>query len=155
MFETIKIQYDENELPDGVWMDGIRGKKVKDKDTPTGGHSGINKFVFVFANHVVKFPRYGGLGEVRREYAEADKKHFAEVVYASLDKRWYVQKRIECVPNARVTDENFKVIRAILQKYNINDVSTTNARYYGAGESITIGHNWTVDINGNEVIYDY
>jgi len=153
MFDNIHVTYQKGSTyPSKVMWNGKKGVRVTQGNSPTGGHAGINKDVYFFDDYVVKF---GALSEVKKFINAEDRKHFAEVVYASLDKKWYVQKRVQCIPNAEINDDQFSKILHIACKYDIYDISTLRASSYGSTSNHQIGHNWTLDIEGNEVIYDY
>jgi hypothetical protein len=92
--------------------------------------------------------------EARLVIEEEDRKHFAEVVFADIKKQWYVQKRIDCVPNTEVTEEQVCAMVKLGRKYGFGDIGSLNGNNYGAKGKI-LGHNFTVNLSGVPVIYDY
>src|SRR5689334_6149927 len=121
MFESIQVRYDTlygRMRPVEVKMGLDVGIRVTRGTSPTGGHDGVNKTVFFFDKYVVKFDG-GYCGEAKKFIEEDDRKHFAKVVYVSLDKRWYVQERVDCEPNAAVTRDQAEFARRLGWKYNV------------------------------------
>jgi len=142
-----------NPKPHIVTVDGKRAKRVRfGKRSPTGNHGGYSKIVFFTDTHVIKF---GQMGEAYLEIQEEDRKHFAEVVYVSIDRLWYVQKKVDCEQNAEVTLGQLDLVESLGHKYGFGDLGTIDSARYVHGTNYLMGLNWTVDRNGIPVIFDY
>jgi hypothetical protein len=113
-------------------------REDNDESSPTG-ETGCSRYTFIGDEYVVKI---GEIGEALLMIDVQDQKHFAKVVYVDIEQNWLVMERINCVPNAPTTFEDWKLINGLARKYDLGDI--------GAGS-----HNWTVDIHGTPVIYDY
>jgi hypothetical protein len=157
---NVKVFYGEkrdwfgNPIPRTVTLNGKRAKRVRfGKRSPTGDHGGYSKTaVFFTDDYVIKF---GQINEASIEFDKKDRKHFAEVVYADINKQWYVQKRVDCVPNAEVTEKQYDLVQRLGRKYKIWDLHTQTSGKYVRGTNYLMGLNWTVDKNGIPVIFDY
>jgi hypothetical protein len=133
-----------------------RGRMIMDgqpltpltSDTSPTGYVGYCRDVYLAGDYVIK---WGGslchLNEAGLFIEEEDRKYFAEVVYVSLDKSWYAMKRINCVPDPSINSEHAAAIHRIIRKYEIDDVF-----YFPCTKR---AKNWTVDVNGNPMIFDY
>jgi hypothetical protein len=113
------------------------------KNSPTG-KTGNTRRVFIGKNYVVKFG--GHLGEAFLEIEPEDRDYFAEVVLVDIDRRWLVQRRVNCVPNFEHSWDEWTEVLEMAQKYDVGDVA-----YLQGYEP----HNWAVDISGQPVIFDY
>jgi hypothetical protein len=141
MIESFEIE----ENPNGFYsIVKINGKELSllreddDASSPTG-EAGCTRHTYIGDEYVVKF---GEIGEALLYIENKDQKHFAKVVYVSVDRNWLVMERINCVPNASITPEDWLLIDGLARKYDLGDI--------GSGP-----HNWTVDIHGIPIIYDY
>jgi hypothetical protein len=119
------------------------------KNSPTGESGGVRS-VYLTSEYVYK---YGSVAEAQLFIEEQDRKYFAPVILADINRTWVVQKRIDCIPNL-ATPEHWEEIQAIRDKYNIDDVSYKDDGTWGTLVERNT-HNWIVDKNGIPVIFDY
>jgi hypothetical protein len=133
-----------------VFINGVKALRVNGGNSPTGGHSGMCKTVYFGDEFVVKFD---DMSEAQMFIEEEDRPHFAEVVYADINREWYVQRRVNCVPNAEIFEEDTLIAEELAWKYGFGDVGDMDGERYGV--DYRIGHNFTLDLNGRVVIYDY
>lgn len=145
MLETLQIsRQDSCPWKRTVELDGIQLKEITGETSPTG-YTGCCRTVFIHENYVIKLGNVES--ELKLNVSSEDQPFLAEIVYADLHQRWYVQKRIDCVPNPEITQEHIKQIEEITRKYEIDDVFYFSDR--------NKAKNWTVDIHGQAVIFDY
>lgn len=149
MLNTLEVIDTDRECK--VFLDGKELPHVTESNSPTG-EIGCSKSVFVSDDYVVKV---GTCTEAKFEPEAEDRKHFAEVVYADIDMNWYVQKRVNCLPNAPFTPEQGAKICQLAQKYRLEDVYTVAAEEDEINGGVEWTHNWIPDINGVPVIFDY
>lgn len=148
MINSIKIDYDAyDEEPLRVFLNDEQLSLV-DKDNSPTGKEGMMKEVFVGEKHVVKF---ASMEEADLDIDPDDRKYFALVVLVDIDRRWYVQERVDCVPFAEVTEEDLNTVLDLADKYGFDDVDFC----YRSTENRKFGHNFTKDRFGQVKIYDY
>lgn len=167
MLDTLSAELNSIKVTEeGCWLGDQELKRIDlDCESPTG-ESGSVKHVYATDHFVIKSRkefrtgRCQVMGEVRFECEPEDQKHFAKVIYASIDRNWYVQERVSCVPCAPATKEQAVFVRALGDKYDINDISSS----YDEGRGPFSNdpwcyhhptHNWTIDLNGTPIIFDY
>lgn len=146
----------------GVVVVEVNGQRfteiVNEGDSPIG-ETGCEKRVFVGEQYVVKFRNkfaYDGAewAEYNFEPEPEDVKHFAKVVFVDINQRWYVQERVDCIPNAPITKEQDAFIMALGEKYSLEDLSSYISSN-GYWDYNNVSHNWTIDIHGIPIIFDY
>jgi hypothetical protein len=144
MIESIVITETDRHPYREVILNGELCERIDDSNSPTG-HRGWTRSVFMHDDYIVKI---GSIGEAFMMIEEKDRGNFAEVVLVDINKRWIVQKRVN-VADWYELDERWSKVLNLARQYDIGDVAYK--RY--EGEKVT--HNWTVDTNGNPVIFDY
>lgn len=149
MIKSFKIVMDEFGYPETVELNGVELPSVAECDSPTGEH-GCCKDVYIGDDYVVKF---GNMVEAEFLPEERHRKHFALVVFADINREWYIQERVNCVPNAPFTHVECELINDLAYYYAIGDLSCNLCEDFGDSRHET--HNWINDINGIPVIYDY
>lgn len=131
-----------------VYLNGQRGTAVVNSASSPTGAAGSVRSVFVFDKYIVKV---GSIGEAYLDIKPWDEHFFAKVVLVDVNKQWLIQERINCVPNQRADEDDWESVMEMAQKYDIGDVCF---QYNTLGEERK-AHNWTVDINGQPIIFDY
>ena len=141
MIESFTIEENPNGFYDIVKINGeeLQHLSQMDDDLCPTGEAGCSRRTYIGDDYVVKF---GEIGEALLFIEDIDRKHFAKVVYVDIDREWLIMERINCVPNATTTPEDWFLIDGLARKYDLRDI--------GSGP-----HNWTVDIHGTPIIYDY
>ena len=152
LIETFQIDLVKKEVV-------INGEKLlllkEPKDSPTGETGGRD--VYIGSHFVVKDARSNW--EYHREFKPEDQKHFAPVLFVSLDRTWYIQERVDCERHAEFTDEDWNKIQELMRKYNLSDMTIVEGgkhplNYDGSPDRMW-AHNWTVNRQGTPVIFDY
>lgn len=131
-------------------INGERAKPVRSPDDSPTGESGGCREVYITSEFVFK---YDGIDEATLDIDEEDRKHFAMVVLADIERNWVIMERVNCVPRM-CSREEFAVVAGVCRKYGINDIAWTDT-FWGHGENKRNTHNWIVDNNGIPVIFDY
>lgn len=149
MLESVNIDLDEGIVE-------INGKPLHhldnfDHDNSPTGFGGACKTVYIGDEYVVKVTR--NLEEVQFEPDKIDRPHFAKVVFADINREWYIQERVNCVPRASFCLEDVEIISELVEKYGIGDVDWS---FEGDDDfPWPWTHNWIVDIHGTPIIFDY
>lgn len=144
MIQSVEIIETDNWPYREVFLNGELCEHVDDSNSPTG-HSGFTRSVFMHDKYIVKV---GSIGEAYMMIDEKDRDSFAKVVLVDINRRWIVQERID-VAEWYELDERWGKVLSLAQQYDIGDVAYK--WYYGE----KVSHNWTVDVNGNPIIFDY
>jgi hypothetical protein len=157
VFQSINIEREESKKPTRVTVNGQEFALIDRYEgvrSPTGTF-GCTRWVYIGDDFVVKIKgkntSYDAMGDVKLFIAPEDQKHFALIVYVDINKQWFVQERVNCVPNIEPSDEDRSLLRTLQQKYGIADLAGLDQAGLFGGDL----HNWTVDINGTPIIYDY
>lgn len=134
-----------------IVVNGQQAVQVTSENSPAG-ETGSTRKVFITDNFVIKL---GSIGDAKLFIHEEDRQNFALVRLADIHKKWLIQDRVDCIPYAPLNDEQKNTMLRLRDKYDLSDVCVVPAGRYNEPANQEWAHNWTPDIHGVPVIYDY